>query len=141
MSDQDPVVSGHALPEGELRLLLRIAVLVNSLEQPQAVLEQLMDLFLSAMDAERGLLLTFGPAGEPKPLVVRNLSDEVVSGMTTTWSRRAVEEMAGAGQIVAACRAVADSGGSGAQAPPRRALIDSFGAGGNFLAAVIEAAA
>ncbi len=54
----------------------------------------------------------------------------------------AIGEMAasGGGQIVAACRAVAGSGGSRARAP-RRALIDSFGAGGNFLAAVIEAAA
>ncbi len=55
----------------------------------------------------------------------------------------AIGEMAaaGAGQIVAACRAVAGPDASGMPVPPRRALIDSFGAGGNFLAAVIEAAA
>jgi 3-oxoacyl-[acyl-carrier-protein] synthase II len=56
----------------------------------------------------------------------------------------AIGEMAaaGGGQIVAACRAVADAEGLLPRVPrPRRVLIDSFGAGGNFLAAVIEAAA
>jgi 3-oxoacyl-(acyl-carrier-protein) synthase len=55
----------------------------------------------------------------------------------------AIGEMAaaGGGQIVAACRAVSDPALSPETAPPRRVLIDSFGAGGNFLAAVIEAAA
>jgi 3-oxoacyl-(acyl-carrier-protein) synthase len=56
----------------------------------------------------------------------------------------AIGEMAaaGGGQIVAACRAVADPEGCLPGSPrPRRVLIDSFGAGGNFLAAVIEAAA
>ena len=50
----------------------------------------------------------------------------------------AIGEMAAAGgaQLVAASRALA--GGNGA---PRRALVNSFGAGGNFLAAVLEAAA
>ncbi len=50
----------------------------------------------------------------------------------------AIGEMAAAGgaQIVAAARAL--SAGNGG---PRRALVNSFGAGGNFLAAVLEAAA
>jgi 3-oxoacyl-(acyl-carrier-protein) synthase len=48
----------------------------------------------------------------------------------------AIGEMAAAGgaQLVAACRALAEGGA-------RRALINSFGAGGNFLSAVLEAAA
>jgi acyl transferase domain-containing protein len=50
----------------------------------------------------------------------------------------AIGEMAAAGgaQLVAAARALAAGNGS-----PRRALVNSFGAGGNFLAAVLEAAA
>ncbi len=50
----------------------------------------------------------------------------------------AIGEMAAAGgaQLVAAARALAGGGGA-----PRRALVNSFGAGGNFLAAVLEAAA
>ncbi len=44
---------------------------------------------------------------------------------------------AGGAQIVAAAgRALAAGNGA-----PRRALVNSFGAGGNFLAAVLEAAA
>ena len=55
----------------------------------------------------------------------------------------AIGEMAaaGGGQIVAACRAVSDPALFPDAAPPQRVLIDSFGAGGNFLAAVLEAAA
>ncbi len=50
----------------------------------------------------------------------------------------AIGEMAAAGgaQLVAAAHALAEGNGT-----PRRALVNSFGAGGNFLAAVLEAAA
>ncbi len=52
--------------------------------------------------------------------------------------KNAIGEMAAAGgaQLVAAARALASGDGA-----PRRALVNSFGAGGNFLAAVLEAAA
>ena len=88
------------LGEGELRLLERLSGILGSLDEPSAVLEQLMDLFLVAMEAERGLLIDFGKTGQPRPLVVRNFAPEVVEDVTAGWSRRALEEMAGGGQLV-----------------------------------------
>lgn len=88
------------MDEGELRLLERLAAILTSLNQPEEVLERLMDLFLVAMDAERGLLLAFGDAGEARPMVTRNLSAEAVTSMTAGFTRRAIDAMADGKQIV-----------------------------------------
>jgi len=95
-------MSSHVPPleESELRVLERMAAILTSLDQPERVLEGLMDLFLAAMGAERGLVLTFGSAGEARPLVQRNIEPQLANDMAASWSRRAVEEMTGKGAIV-----------------------------------------
>ena len=97
----DPSIAlPDSLAEGELRLLERLSGLINSLDEPQTVLERMMDLFLSAMGAERGLLLQFGAAGAAKPVVVRNFSQDAVDGVAHSFSRRAVDAMTEAGTVV-----------------------------------------
>lgn len=68
--------------------------------------------------------------------VMRSIFGEALP--TELAVKDAIGEMAAAGgaQLVAAARALAAGNGA-----PRRALVNSFGAGGNFLAAVLEAAA
>ena len=62
--------SSSSLGERELSLLERLSAILGSLDQPAEVLDRLMDLFLAAMEAERGLLLEFGPAGQAEPRVI-----------------------------------------------------------------------
>ena len=60
---------------------------------------------------------------------------------TATRRQRAGLDQQCFGERGLPCRAVSDPALFPEAAPPRRVLIDSFGAGGNFLAAVLEAAA
>jgi transcriptional regulator with GAF, ATPase, and Fis domain len=96
-----PLAEARALlqaPEEEggesFRVLCRIAEIINSLRDSEAILNHVLDQALDFLRAERGLVLVYGPDGDLVPRVARSLDGAALADATRfsrTLFRRAEE--------------------------------------------------
>ena len=65
-----------------LDALLRVSITINTLQELDPLLENIMDIAVEAIGAERGFILLIGDTGAPVVRIARNMSDQTIRDVT-----------------------------------------------------------
>ncbi|HYV19362.1 MAG TPA: sigma 54-interacting transcriptional regulator [Verrucomicrobiae bacterium] len=104
--DESPVSSRTA--ERTLATLFEITQVINTIRDPEKLLNRVMDLAIENVRAERGVIFLFGEEGEEMdPVVARNVERQTIKD-ATEYSRTILRE-AGRGRPILSHDALADN--------------------------------
>ena len=91
----------ESIPEKYLKALVDISTSINSLNDPNELLETILDITLEQLSAERGFILLqdAGNPGRLAPKSVRNISSEILSSATEI-SQSTIDKVADTGEPI-----------------------------------------
>ena len=107
-SSEEPRQQPSRTAERTLATLFEITQSINTIRDPEKLLERVMDLAIENVRAERGLIFLFGDEGEEmEPVVARNVERQTIKD-ATAYSRTILRE-AGRGRAILSHDALQDN--------------------------------
>jgi Nif-specific regulatory protein len=94
-----PPAAGSAVAERTLATLFEITQVINTIRDPEELLDTVMDLAIQNVGAERGLIFLFDDDGKDmQPVVARNVEKQTIKDATTL--SRTILRQAGLGRAI-----------------------------------------